>query len=107
VEPRFIASTRSAILAGPRLERSRTKATPGRLAVAAQRRGMPLDFIPPAPITPLAGEFDQLVDRLLVTVFGPFSQIGQIGCSHDAQHLSNGFGGSVGPWRVLVGFHQC
>jgi hypothetical protein len=35
----------------------------GRLAVAAQRRGMPLDFIPPAPITPLAGEFDQLVDR--------------------------------------------
>jgi hypothetical protein len=68
---------------------------------------MPLDFIPPAPITPLAGEFDQLVDRLLVTVFGPFSQIGQIGCSHDAQHLSNGFGGSVGPWRVLVGFHQC
>jgi hypothetical protein len=45
------------------LEGSRTKATPGRLAVAAQRRGMPLDFIPPAPITPLAGEFDQLVDR--------------------------------------------
>jgi hypothetical protein len=87
VEPRFIASTRSAILAGLRLEWSRTKATPGRLAVAAQRRGMPLDFIPPAPITPLAGEFDQLVDRLLVTVFGPFSQIGQIGCSHHAQHL--------------------
>jgi hypothetical protein len=79
-------------LAGLRLEWSRTKATPGRLAVAAQRRGMPLDFIPPAPITPLAGEFDQLVDRLLVTVFGPFSQIGQIGCSHHAQHLSNGFG---------------
>ena len=92
MEPRFIASTRSAILAGLRLEWSRTEATPGRLAVAAQRRGMPLDFIPPAPITPLAGEFDQLVDRLLVTVFGPFSQIGQIGCSHHAQHLSNGFG---------------
>ena len=92
MEPRFIASTRSAILAGLRLEWSRTKATPGRLAVAAQRRGMPLDFIPPAPITPLAGEFDQLVDRLLVTVFGPFSLIGQIGCSHHAQHLSNGFG---------------
>jgi hypothetical protein len=48
------------------LERSRTKATPDRLAVAAQRRGMPLDFIPPARQSPRsAGEFDQLVDRLL------------------------------------------
>ena len=48
------------------MERSRTKATPDRLAVAAQRRGMPLDFIPPARQSPRsAGEFDQLVDRLL------------------------------------------
>jgi hypothetical protein len=107
VEPRFIASTRSAILAGLRLERSRTKAPPGRLAVAAQRRGMPLDFIPPAPITPLAGEFDQLVDRLLVTVFGPFSQIGQIASVMTHNTIQWLRPGSVGPWRVLVGFHQC
>jgi hypothetical protein len=54
---------------------------------------------------PLAGEFDQLVDRLLVTVFGPFSRIGQIGCSHHAQHLSNGFGpGRSAPGVFSWGF---
>jgi hypothetical protein len=69
---------------------------------------MPLDFIPPAPITPLAGEFDQLVDRLLVTVFGPFSRRSD---KSDAVMTHNTFpmasAGRSALGVVLVGFHQC
>ena len=34
-------------------------------------------------VTPPGSELDQLVGRLLVAVFGPLTQVGQIGFSHD------------------------
>jgi hypothetical protein len=66
-----------------------------------------LDFIPPAPITPLAGEFDQLVDRSWYrfwSVLADRTNRMQSSRTTPFQWLRTG---SVGPWRVLVGFHQC
>lgn len=49
-----------------------------------------------AHVTKLGGEFDELIGRTLVSVFGSFSQVGQIGFPHDAQP----FGGGFGTWHV-------
>jgi len=44
-------------------------------------------------IAALSSEFDHLVDRLPVSILGPFSQVGQVGFSHDAP--SGGLGLAV------------